>query len=192
MMTTSIAYFKRFRMEIDLNTLPPVPPLPEGCAWTAWNPALLEAHAEVKCQCFVDEIDGVVFPNLASLAGCRHLMHEITHKPGFKPEATWLIAANGHGNVGTVQGLRDRLGMGAIQNLGVIPAFRGRGLGTALLLKALHGFNRAGLARGILEVTAQNEAAIRLYWRLGFRRRKTVYKAVEANGAAQDSLTFDI
>ena len=54
-----------------------------------------------------------------------------------------------------------------------------RGLGAALLLKALHGFRNAGLGRAFLEVTAQNDGAVRLYHRLGFRRRKTVYKTVE-------------
>ena len=44
---------------------------------------------------------------------------------------------------------------------------------------ALHGFRRAGVGRVFLEVTAQNDAAIRLYHGLGFRRRKTVYKAVD-------------
>ena len=62
--------------------------------------------------------------------------------------------------------------------MGVTPAWRGRGLGEALLLQALHGFRSAGLGRGLLEVTAQNEAALRLYRRLGFRRTKTLYKAV--------------
>ena len=71
--------------------------------------------------------------------------------------------------------------MGAIQNLGVLPAHRGLGLGAALLLQALHGFRRAGLGRAFLEVTAQNDAAIRLYRRLGFRCRKTIYKAVDAS-----------
>ena len=37
----------------------------------------------------------------------------------------------------------------------------------------------ARLGRAILEVTAQNDAAVRLYHRLGFRRRKTVYKTVD-------------
>jgi ribosomal protein S18 acetylase RimI-like enzyme len=31
----------------------------------------------------------------------------------------------------------------------------------------------------MLEVTAQNDGAIRLYRRLGFRRTKTIYKAVQ-------------
>jgi ribosomal protein S18 acetylase RimI-like enzyme len=102
-------------------------------------------------------------------------MSEISHKGGFLPEATWLLGC-GTGYCGTVQGVRERSGLGAIQNLGVMAAHRGRGLGTALLLQALQGFRRAGLGRAFLEVTAQNEAAVRLYQRLGFRRRKTIYK----------------
>ncbi len=68
--------------------------------------------------------------------------------------------------------------MGALQNVGVAPSWRGRGLGEALVLLALHGFRRAGMARAQLEVTARNEGAQRLYRRLGFRRTKTLYKAV--------------
>src|SRR5207248_4638326 len=89
------------------------------------------------------------------------------------------------GFCGTVQGLRERGGVGAIQNLGITPALRGHGLGTALLLQALHGFRRAGLTRALLEVTAQNEGAIRLYRRLGFRRCKTLYKAVDTSHSFQ-------
>ena len=37
----------------------------------------------------------------------------------------------------------------------------------------------AGIGRVYLEVTAQNEGALRLYRRLGFVTVKTVYKAVE-------------
>src|SRR5262249_11863552 len=75
-----IAYFKRFRMEIDLNALPP-PVLPDGYHWLPWDESLLEAHAEAKFQSFQDEIDSVVFPSLSSRAGCAYLMREITRKP---------------------------------------------------------------------------------------------------------------
>ena len=173
-----ISYFKRFKMEIELASLPPVPPLPDGYRWLAWHDSLLEQHAEVKFQCFQEEIDATVFASLASRDGCTRLMTGIRQKNGFLPEATWLIAGPG-GCCATVQGVRERTGYGAIQNLGVTPLHRGRGLGGTLLLQALHGFCRAGLGRAILEVTAQNDAAVRLYRRVGFRCRKTVYKAVE-------------
>jgi GNAT superfamily N-acetyltransferase len=175
-----ISYFKRFKMEIDLHDAPDAPQLPEGYYWIPWEDTLLELHAEVLFCSFREEIDAVVFPSLGDRRGCFHLMSEIRRKPGFLPEATWLLASP-TGYCATVQGLRERTGLGAIQNLGVTMAHRTRGLGSALLLQALHGFRRAGLGRAFLEVTAQNDGAVRLYRRLGFRRRKTVYKAVDTS-----------
>jgi ribosomal protein S18 acetylase RimI-like enzyme len=70
--------------------------------------------------------------------------------------------------------------MGAIQNLGITPEHRGRGLGGLLMIKALEGFQRAGLSRAFLEVTSDNTTAIRLYRRLGFSKVRTVYKVIEA------------
>jgi GNAT superfamily N-acetyltransferase len=153
--------------------------LPLGFSWGAWDDSLIEAHAEVKFASFQGEIDSSVFPSLADRNGCYYLMNEIRKKQGFLPEATWLVSGP-DGPCGTVQGLRDRIGLGAIQNLGVTPAYRGRGLGAALLLKALAGFRAAGIDYAYLEVTAQNDGAVRLYRRLGFRCRKTIYKAVDA------------
>lgn len=177
-----VTYYKRFRMEIDLEVPLPEPSLPEGYSWGAWHPSLMKAHAEVKFECFFDQIDAIVFPSLGSRSGCFLLMKEISGRPGFRPEATWLVTAP-DGPCGTVQGIRDRRGIGAIQNLGVTPPHRGRGVGRAILLQALHGFRRAGLHHAYLEVTAQNDGAIRLYRRLGFRCRKTLYKAVGPDAA---------
>ena len=73
----------------------------------------------------------------------------------------------------------DRGPIGAIQNVGVVPSYRGQGLGRALVRQALEGFYQAGLRRAYLEVTAENASAIRIYRNLGFRRSKTLYKAVD-------------
>jgi len=174
-----VRYFKRFRMEIDLVApLPPIPELGSDFRWIPWDDELLETHAQLKQSCFTDEIDGVVFPNLVCREGCIRLMREIRSKWGFRPEATWLLAYRG-ATIGTIQGISERGGIGAIQNVGVIPAHRGHGLGTALVLKSLHAFRGAGLAIGRLEVTADNVAAVRLYRRLGFRFRKTLYKVID-------------
>ena len=174
----SISYFKRYKMEIDLKGLP-LPTWPAGFQALAWRADLLDAHAGVLCQCFHGEIDAVVFPSLGNREGCVGLMTEIARRRAFIPEATWLVVGP-EGACGTIQALRERGVLGAIQNVGVVPAWRGRGLGRSLLLQALAGMYQGGLGRAILEVTAQNEAALRLYRGLGFRRSRVVYKAVPA------------
>ncbi len=181
----ALTYFKRYRMEIKLLARAwSWPGVPEGYYLLPWDDSLLEAHAEVKFASFHDEMDANVFPCFTELAGCCRLMNEIVRKPGFLPQATWLaVCAGADGEsveaCGTVQGLRDRTGLGAIQNVGVVPEHRGRGLGTVLLFRALRGFRQAGLTRVFLEVTADNQGAIRLYERMGFAVVKTVFKAAE-------------
>ncbi len=179
-----LTYFKRYRMEIELTARQwPEIGLPEGYRLLPWSESLLEAHAEAKYHSFRAEIDSNVFPCLGDWDGCHRLMREIHGKQGFLPGATWLVAhaaADGATEYcGTIQGIRDYAGLGAIQNLGVTPEHRGQRLGSVLLLKALEGFQRAGLHRAFLEVTAQNDGAIRLYQRIGFVKARTVYKAVE-------------
>ena len=179
-----LTYFKRYRMEIDLvGRSIACPPDPAGYHFVPWNPSLLESHADVKFQSFREEIDANVFPCFSELAGCQRLMGDITRKEGFLPGATWLAVCDGSTRssepCGTIQGIRDRFGLGAVQNLGIIPAHRSRSLGTCLMVRALTGFREAGLSRVYLEVTADNEGAIRLYRRLGFVVVKTVFKAVE-------------
>ncbi len=153
-----------------------------------WDDSLLDAFARAKFLSFRREFDTNVFPCLGEFEGCRRLMAEIANKPGFLPEATWLVIRSNNliGRLeycGTVQGVRDQRGLGAIQNLGVVAAHRRDGLGMNLLLHSLAGFSKAGVRRVWLEVTAQNHRAIRLYRRAGFTTVKVVYKTTEAEFA---------
>jgi ribosomal protein S18 acetylase RimI-like enzyme len=199
------AYYKRFRMEADLqrNDRWQIPRLPAGYQLVPWNEALVDVHARTKFTSFCREIDAEVFPCLGQLDGCRRLMREIRRKPGFLPEATWLIARQlpRFQRVdqeqftplewcGTIQGVVDRTGLGSIQNVGVVPAQRGLGLGGCLIRQALAGFQSAGLRRATLEVTADNISAIRLYQRLGFYRTKTLYKPAD-DPSADGPATID-
>lgn len=181
-----LTYFKRFRMELDLTrSVPETPPVPLGYELVPFSEDLVREHATAKFQSFRYELDANVFPCLGRRDGCLRLMREISRRAGFVPEATWLIRAHGEGRprpVGTVQGLQVN-DVGSIQNLGIDPLHRGRGLGTILLMQAARGFRRAGLKRMQLEVTTDNTAAVRLYERLGFARAEVVYKAAEVAGA---------
>lgn len=182
-LTMGMTYFKRFRMELDLEQpLFAAPPCPAGYQLVPYDDGLIREHALAKYQSFRRELDVNVFPCLGRHDGCLRLMREITRRSGFVPEATWLLRyhnpVTGPEPIGTVQGLRGD-GWGAIQNLGVCPLHRGSGLGTLLLHMAARGFRSVGLTRLHLEVTTDNTAAVRLYERLGLRRARVVYKAGE-------------
>lgn len=160
--------------------LPPafsVPALPPGYRWHPWHEALTDVHADVLRRAFRDEPDALLFPSLASETGCRMLVRAIRDVPGFCAEATWLIEGPS-GAAGAILGFIE-LGDGSIQNLAVVPEARERGLGTALLVKALAGFASAGVLTVELEVTVANCSAMALYRRLGFHAYKTSYRSVE-------------
>ena len=185
-MLRDATYYRRFRMEIDLRRADlPLPHLPEGYFWTRWDHNLIERHAETKFESFREELDALVFPCLGEQHGCHRLMAEIASQSSFLPEATWLISFRSFEDdlihdVGTIQGLAHTSMVGAIQNVGVIREHRGQGLGRALVLQCLHGFQAIGIPRVSLEVTADNQHAIELYKKVGFKIVRTMYRESEA------------
>lgn len=57
-----------------------------------------------------------------------------------------------------------------VANIAVVRDVRGRGLGSAVLQALLEDMRRRGAERSVLEVRADNAAAIAMYIRHGFRR----------------------
>ena len=67
-----------------------------------------------------------------------------------------------------------------INNVAVLPQFRGSGMGSAILRHVLDEATRLGAHRATLEVRASNRGALRLYERLGFHaagRRPNYYSS---------------
>ena len=181
----AVVFFKRYRMQFDLRsaTFPDLP-VPEGFAVHPWEKRLVGSHAEAKFRSFRNELDANVFPCLGNSEGCLRLMREISSRQGFIPEATWLATyqnpRSGHvENCGTVQGIRESVDVGSIQNIGIVEGQRGKGIGSVIVLNSLRGFQSVGIKIVTLEVTAKNLGAMRLYERLGFKTLRTVYKSVE-------------
>lgn len=174
--------FKRYHMEIDFRHAEiGRAVVPDGFRLRPWAPGLLESHAQVKYESFRLEPDSCLFPSLGVIGGCEKLMQAITSHSRFLPQATWLVefseCKSGEGiPCGTIQGLSQSSTLGAIQNIGVSPAYRGQGLGRTLLVKALRGFRSVGLEKVSLEVTADNLVAIKLYRSLGFHYVGTSYR----------------
>lgn len=178
----TVVYFKRYRMLFDLLETP----IPEerncsGTDYLEWDEKLVYLHGLVKWESFRREMDVNVFPCLGERDGCRQLMRDISRRENFLPETTWLAMQfspklQAARPVGTIQGLRVNSFLGAIQNIGVIPECRGKGIARELIRRNLHGFKAAGCHRVQLEVTVHNFDAIRLYESVGFEIAETVFK----------------
>ena len=70
--------------------------------------------------------------------------------------------------------------------IGLLPAFRGRGLGAALMRAALHEAVSRGFVRIELTVRAENARAISLYKRFGFAREGECRDAIIVDGKYED------
>ena len=75
-----------------------------------------------------------------------------------------------------------RLGMG------LLPGYRGRGLGRQLVAQAVRAARQAGIERVELEVFASNERAIALYGALGFATEGIKRRARKLDGQYEDNV----
>lgn len=77
---------------------------------------------------------------------------------------------------------------GARMGMGVLPAYRGAGLGRRLLADTLDAARAIGIERVELEVFASNTAAIALYRRMGFAVEGTKRRARKLDGEYDDDV----
>ena len=181
----TVTYFRRYRLRDDLREGPLAEfETPVNYLLEPWSPRLLEDHAMAKYRSFQSEMDSNVFACLGDEDGCAKLMKEISCRQGFVPSATWLARftdpeTGAVENCGTIQGITDQVDVGSIQNIGIVPNHRSRGLGRCLLNQSLLGFAKVGIKFVTLEVTSHNTGALRLYEKMGFRIIRTVYKSID-------------
>lgn len=179
----SIQYVKRLQMAFDFTkTALEKPELPDRFRFVPWDKTLLEVHAEVKYLGFRNDTDAMIFPTFREYDRCLQLMDSIAASSSFLPSATVLIAVGRRPGtteyVANIQGMRLSEEIGAIQNVAVVPDFRNRGLGRALVLGSLRGFRQSGVRRVTLEVTADNIPAVKLYRRIGFVEFKSYFREI--------------
>jgi ribosomal protein S18 acetylase RimI-like enzyme len=110
------------------------------------------------------------------------LIETLAVSPLFLPAATLMIAYGDPNDlfeyVANIQGLKLADDVGAIQNVAVLPEYRRRGIGRAVVLGALQGFQRAGVKRVTLEATSDNLTAMNLYDRIGFTSFRVYFREI--------------
>ena len=79
-----------------------------------------------------------------------------------------------------------------VLGMALLPPFRGRGNGTALIQATLSEARRIGLVRFELTVHADNERAIALYKRFGFKKEGTMKAGALIDGHYKDVILMAI
>jgi ribosomal protein S18 acetylase RimI-like enzyme len=95
----------------------------------------------------------------------RHIDYDAEREPG------GIFIADVDGKIaGYITTFSDHeCGIGLIPNLALDAAYRGQGLGRALIQHALEHFRRQGLSHAKIETLAQNEVGQKLYPSFGFK-----------------------
>ena len=103
-----------------------------------------------------------------------------------------IVAVAGYEHVGSLHLEVSRCGFGEL-GMAVARSWRGRGVGSALLVAAIDKARREGLHKLALDVFPHNEAAIALYRKFGFveeGRRVKHYR--RASGELWDSILMGL
>jgi ribosomal protein S18 acetylase RimI-like enzyme len=161
-----------YRMRRDLRAPVPEIPLGSGLRYVPWSAELDLPMMDAFNQAFrgswgVPEMNEALWGQF------------FTGVPQFRGDLTTL-AMSGDAIAGFclnwVDAARDaQTGVkeGWVEAIGVVPGWRGRGVASALLSKALRDFVALGFERAALDVDTQNPTgALRLYERLGFEAYK--------------------
>jgi len=85
----------------------------------------------------------------------------------FLPTAS-IMLLQGEKAVGCTTCIRRPDGVGILTNVTILPEYRQRGLGKALVIESLHRLHRLDVSRVQLSVVASNDSAMKIYCDLGF------------------------
>ena len=154
------------RMRLDLHTPPPAPDWPTGVSGRVVTAAEVPAVWAAHQRAFADLPTS--WPE--DLADWRE--QRVERDPAFDP-SLWFVAEHDDEIVGVClcrAGTPEAAEVGDVRDLGVVPAWRRRGVAMALLRTALAAFRARGLTGAALEVDDVTlDGAVRLYRAAGMQ-----------------------
>ncbi len=149
-----------YEMLIDLDGPPPEPAWPDGIRPATFRPDDARAFHAASTEAFAGEWGAVPMP----------FEEWLRLRVERADTSLYFIAWDGEEVAGCIRCEPELRGVGWVGMLGVRRAWRGRGIGEALLLHAFGEFYRRGERRVGLGVDSENPTgATRLYERVGMR-----------------------
>jgi ribosomal protein S18 acetylase RimI-like enzyme len=140
-----------------------------------WNPAHLPGAARVAWLGYRNQIDALLSEDYSTEAGCESYLRSLVETPGcgtFQPAASY-VSLDDRGSVcGFIIVSRISRAGSMIPQISILPSHQGRGLGRALMGRALTALSLQGYRTVSLTVSVENRKALEWYQRQGFRLRK--------------------
>ncbi len=158
-------------MSVDLNESRPDLPLPPGLSVELWSPENAAEFYTVYRGAY-----GTRTENPLNESDWTQFWAN-PGDPEFRRDLSLLVRAGDEPAAFSV-GHVYKTDEASVGQFGVRPAWRGRGVGTAVLVEALNRFAATGYRYGVLTVNINNPGARRLYERAGFKlaKRFTMYR----------------
>lgn len=172
--------FPRLFLETPLSEVLPPRRLRPSISIVPWTPQWQEATGRLIAGAYQNHIDSEINDQYRSAIGARRFLTNIVQYPGcgtfFAPAS--LAAFAGDALCGASLASLVAADVGHITQVCVAPSLQGSGLGYELVRRSLEALGRHGCRAVSLTVTADNEAALRLYRNMGFTSRRTFHAYV--------------
>lgn len=150
-----------YEMAIELTEEPAEPVVPDGLVMDGLREDEYRAFYDALNEAFAEHWEWHPQPYEEWLER-RQGQHRDEHGP------VWFVVRDGDELAAVTRNDADVSGGGYVGAIGVRPAWRGQGLGKALLQRTFAEFWRRGTTRVTLDVDSQNETgAVALYERVG-------------------------
>jgi ribosomal protein S18 acetylase RimI-like enzyme len=165
--------FLRHYLELDLTSGARAEPDRPGVI-VPWHARYLRPAAAVAYRSYRHGIDAVICEDYGSEANCEAYLRSLVENPGcgvFLPDSSFVGLDSRGAPCGFILTSRLSRVSAMIPQISIHPAHQGRGLGSALIRRALNRLESAGYRAVRLTVTRENRRAYEWYLRLGFTNR---------------------
>ncbi len=141
-----------------------------------WSDADYQPAAAVITAAYRGHVDAQINDQYHTLAGSLRFLNNIVRFPGcgvFDPESSYAAVDRKARNlIGLILCSRVRGDVGHVTQICVLPEYRGRGIGEALMAMTSQNLIKRGFTMLSLTVTEANAGAVALYHRLGFETKR--------------------
>jgi GNAT superfamily N-acetyltransferase len=170
--------YRRLFLCLDLENLPPGSgqQVTDEFQIRRWMEPDYQPAAGIITASYYAHIDSEINDQYRTNAGSLRFLNNIVRFPGcgvFDPESSFVVSHRSTGSlVGLILCSRVRDDVGHVTQVCLIPDFRGKGLGEALLARTCSALGGRGFKLLTLTVTEANHRAVDLYRKIGFETRR--------------------